>query len=130
MSEKSSANMDMEMNTDHAELDPGLDQRTYNKPTSTEVAGIWIENEAGDYNNSDLSDIRVYTKSGRSHRVYYYYECYDPLHYVLMFPNGEPGWNCNIVRVGCSVPQKRTFQHDDPNYNCFEELLAQEQQGT
>ncbi|GAA0145965.1 hypothetical protein LIER_06029 [Lithospermum erythrorhizon] len=52
--------------------DPGLEPRTYNKPTSTEVVGIWIENEDGDANNSDLWDIRVYTKSGRTHRVQYY----------------------------------------------------------
>ncbi|GAA0152381.1 hypothetical protein LIER_43172 [Lithospermum erythrorhizon] len=29
--------------------DTGLDQRRYNKPLSTEVAGIWIEDENGQY---------------------------------------------------------------------------------
>ncbi|GAA0160149.1 hypothetical protein LIER_16768 [Lithospermum erythrorhizon] len=47
--------------------DPGLDQRVYNRPTSTEVAGIWTENEYSD--NIAPWDIRVYTKSGHSHKV-------------------------------------------------------------
>ncbi|GAA0174230.1 hypothetical protein LIER_27669 [Lithospermum erythrorhizon] len=110
--------------------DPGLDQRTYNKPTCTEVVGIWIEDQSGMPNNSELWDIRVYTKSGRSHRVQYYYGCYDPLQYVLRFPNGEPGWHCNIARVGCSIPKKRkSFQNDAANSGSFETMLAREQEG-
>ncbi|GAA0155831.1 hypothetical protein LIER_38161 [Lithospermum erythrorhizon] len=46
--------------------DLGLDQRTYNRSTFTEVAGIWIEDESGETNNSEHWDIRVYTKSGKS----------------------------------------------------------------
>ncbi|GAA0166737.1 hypothetical protein LIER_43765 [Lithospermum erythrorhizon] len=88
--------------------DPGLDQRTYNKPTCTKVAGMWLESESDNPIESELWDIRVYTKSGRSHRVQYYYGCYDPLQYVLIFPNSEPGWHNNIPRIGCSAPMKRT----------------------
>ncbi|GAA0147726.1 hypothetical protein LIER_36573 [Lithospermum erythrorhizon] len=43
--------------------DPGLDQRTYNKPLSNEVAGIWIEDESEENANADMLDIRVFTKS-------------------------------------------------------------------
>ncbi|GAA0161917.1 hypothetical protein LIER_18124 [Lithospermum erythrorhizon] len=49
--------------------DPGLDQRAYNRPTSMEVAGIWTEDESGETNLSEAWDIRVYTKSGSSHKV-------------------------------------------------------------
>ncbi|GAA0145225.1 hypothetical protein LIER_05469 [Lithospermum erythrorhizon] len=109
--------------------DPGIDQRRYNKPTSTEVAGIWIEDESCEA-NSELWDIRVYTKSRRIHRVQYYYGCYDPLQYVLIFSNGEPGWYCNIPRVGCSV-NKRKKGSDINNTDdiIFEVILANEQRG-
>ncbi|GAA0155633.1 hypothetical protein LIER_13321 [Lithospermum erythrorhizon] len=80
--------------------DPGLDRRVYTRPTSTEVAGIWIENEYSD--NVAPWDIRVYTKSGHSHKIQYYYAYYDPLQYVLMFLGGEPGWHGNIPRTGGS----------------------------
>ncbi|GAA0166266.1 hypothetical protein LIER_40159 [Lithospermum erythrorhizon] len=43
--------------------DPGLDQRTCNKPLSNEVDGIWIEDESEENANADMLDIRVYTKS-------------------------------------------------------------------
>ncbi|GAA0184861.1 hypothetical protein LIER_32149 [Lithospermum erythrorhizon] len=79
---------------------PNLDQREYSRPMSTEVAGIWIEDETAKTNLSEPWDIRVYTKSGSSHRVQYYYACYDPLQYILMLLNGEPGWHGNIPRVG------------------------------
>ncbi|CAG8549042.1 12819_t:CDS:2 [Gigaspora margarita] len=49
---------------------PGLDQRTHNAPSSSEVAAIWIEND---------------TPPGFS-------GCYDPLAYPLLFPHGEQGW--------------------------------------
>ncbi|GAA0164749.1 hypothetical protein LIER_39850 [Lithospermum erythrorhizon] len=71
--------------------DLGLDQRTYNKPMCTKVAGMWLENESDDGSQSELWEIRVYTKSGISHIVKYYYGCYDLLQYVLIFPHGEPG---------------------------------------
>ncbi|GAA0183206.1 hypothetical protein LIER_30666 [Lithospermum erythrorhizon] len=108
--------------------DPGLDQRTYNRPTSSEVAGIWTENVNGEIDPSDIRDIRVYTRSGSSHRVQYYYACYDPLQYVLMFPNGEPGWHGNIPRAGCRTKRKNT-KKDISAYNSFEEIIEAEKQG-
>ncbi|GAA0176527.1 hypothetical protein LIER_42092 [Lithospermum erythrorhizon] len=72
----------------------------------------------------------VYTKFGRSHTVQYYYGCYDPLQYVLMFSNGEHGWHCNIARVGCSIPEKRkSIQNDAANSGSFKTMLAREQEG-
>ncbi|GAA0165648.1 hypothetical protein LIER_20994 [Lithospermum erythrorhizon] len=107
---------------------PSLDQREYSRPMSTEVAGIWIEDETAETSPSETWDIRVYTKSGSSHKVQYYYACYDPLQYVLMFPNGEPRWHGNIPKVGCTVRKK--LKHGDlSQYNSFEEILETEKQG-
>ncbi|GAA0159825.1 hypothetical protein LIER_16522 [Lithospermum erythrorhizon] len=107
---------------------PSLDQREYNRPTCTEVACIWIENETAEVGPTEPWDIRVYTKSGSSHKVQYYYGCYDPLQYVLMFPNGEPEWHGNIPRVGCTVRQK--LNHVDlSQYSSFKEILEIERLG-
>ncbi|GAA0165809.1 hypothetical protein LIER_40060 [Lithospermum erythrorhizon] len=110
--------------------DLGIDKRRYNKPTSTEVVGIWIEDESCEA-NSKLWDIRVYTKLGRSHRVQYYYGCYDPLQYVLIFPNGELGWHYNIPRVGFSVNKRKKKGSDINNTDdfTFEDILENEQRG-
>ncbi|GAA0158473.1 hypothetical protein LIER_38660 [Lithospermum erythrorhizon] len=111
-------------------LDPGLDQKTYNRPTFMEVAGIWIEDESGETNNKKHWEIKVYTKSGRSRRVKYYYGCYDPLQYMLIFPNGEPGWHCNIPRAGCRINKNKSgLEISSGNYSYFEDLLTRERQG-
>ncbi|GAA0160851.1 hypothetical protein LIER_17308 [Lithospermum erythrorhizon] len=95
-----------------------------------EVAGIWIEDENRDNTNSKKWDIRVYSKSGRSHRVQYYFRCYDPLQYVLIFPNDEPDWHCNIPRVGYTLRHKQRGSHMNiSNFISFEELIEREQQG-
>ncbi|KAL0291595.1 UNVERIFIED_CONTAM: hypothetical protein Scaly_2631000 [Sesamum calycinum] len=70
--------------------DPGLDQRIYNVPTVDQVAAIWKDSD--ECEESQSRDIRVYPKSGRSQKIEYYYGCYDPLQYPLLFPRGEPGW--------------------------------------
>jgi hypothetical protein len=36
-------------------------------------------------------NIIVYSHSGCSHRVQYYFGCYDPLEYPLLFPYGDIG---------------------------------------
>ncbi|KAG5570211.1 hypothetical protein H5410_059977 [Solanum commersonii] len=79
--------------------DSGLDQRIYNLPTVSEVAGIWVEQ---DITNSTPPHIRIYTKSDKSQLVNYYYGCYDPLQYPLLFPYGQGGWHCGIKKIKCS----------------------------
>ncbi|KAL0340277.1 UNVERIFIED_CONTAM: hypothetical protein Sradi_4544500 [Sesamum radiatum] len=76
--------------------DPGLDQRIYNIPAVDQVAAIWKDSD--EYDMSQSRDIRVYPKSGRSQKIEYYYGCYDPLQYPLLFPRGEPGWHVGIKR--------------------------------
>ena len=64
--------------------DPQLDQRVYNAPSTSQVAGIWTENS--DTNQSAKHDIIIYSHSGNSHRIKHYFGCYDPLEYPLLFP--------------------------------------------
>ncbi|GAA0168423.1 hypothetical protein LIER_40564 [Lithospermum erythrorhizon] len=71
--------------------DSTLYQLVFNKPTSVEVSGIWIEAEDNPPGQTYMRDIRVYARSGHSHHIQPYYACYDRLQYVLMFPGGEPG---------------------------------------
>ncbi|GAA0182863.1 hypothetical protein LIER_30445 [Lithospermum erythrorhizon] len=107
--------------------DPGLDQRTYSKPTSLEAAGIWTESASCEIDPYDIRDIRVYTKSCSTHKVQYYCACDDPLQYVLMFPNGEPGWHGNIPKVGRRTKGKNT-RKDISSYNSFEEIIQVERE--
>ncbi|KAL6586052.1 hypothetical protein OROMI_002696 [Orobanche minor] len=77
--------------------DPSLDMRIFNLPTVNQVAAIW--NELTDAPAMQSHDIRVYAYSGKTHCVHYYYGCYDPLQYPLLFPHGESGWHTGIHRV-------------------------------
>ncbi|XP_031094289.1 uncharacterized protein LOC115998774 [Ipomoea triloba] len=75
---------------------PSLDQRLYNSPTASQVAAVWIE----DYDGvEDNRNIRVYAHCGRSQNIQYYYGCYDPLQYPLLFPFGDVGWHEGIQKV-------------------------------
>ncbi|KAL6571906.1 hypothetical protein OROMI_012864 [Orobanche minor] len=77
--------------------DPSLDMRIFNLPTVNQVAAIW--NELTDAPAMQPHDIRVYAYSGKTHCVHYYYGCYDPLQYPLLFSHGESGWHTGIHRV-------------------------------
>ncbi|VFQ82158.1 unnamed protein product [Cuscuta campestris] len=76
---------------------PSLDQRVCNMPTTSQVAAIWVEEDANGV--SENRHIRVYAKGGRSQTIQYYYSCYDPLQYPLLFPYGEMGWHEGIEKV-------------------------------
>ncbi|KAK4478994.1 hypothetical protein RD792_014502 [Penstemon davidsonii] len=76
---------------------PSLDQRNCNVPTVDEVAGVWKDGDEKIYRSE--RDIRVYTDGGRSLRMNYYYSCYDPTQYPLLFPRGEPGWHAGIQKI-------------------------------
>ncbi|KAL4590964.1 hypothetical protein LXL04_003911 [Taraxacum kok-saghyz] len=62
-----------------------LDQRVYNRPTTAEVTGIWVE---GNENITTYKrSIVVYGRSDYSTQIQPYEGCYDPLSYPLFFPN-------------------------------------------
>ena len=113
---------------------PGLDQRVYNKPTSSQVAALWIEGE--DNSQTGKRDIRVHTHSGTSKNIQYYYGCYDPLQYPLMFPFGDLGWHQGIPKKGIKAQTKRlrkktlTTESICPiNVSNVDELLENEEAG-
>ena len=89
--------------------DAGLDQRIYNLPTTSKVAGIWVEQDTN--NCIPTPHIRIYTKSNRSQLVNYYYGCYDPLQYPLLFPYGQNGWHCGIQKVKPLPTPSRTHPY-------------------
>lgn len=76
--------------------DSALDQRIYNLPGASEIAAIWEENSG---NTIFAPHVRIYTHSNRAQLVNYYYDCYDPLQYTLLFPYGENGWHCGIRKL-------------------------------
>ena len=110
------------------------DQRVFNKPTVSQVAALWVE---GDNTNQGYSrHIQIYTKEGHSHRIQYYYGCYDPLQYPLLFPFGEIGWHPGIQRSGRGNPKKRkrktTKQSCTATLSSFkspEEMIDLEEEG-
>nr|GEV79972.1 ATP-dependent DNA helicase PIF1-like [Tanacetum cinerariifolium] len=80
-----------------------LDQRNYNLPTTSEVAGIWVEgnNNTTAYKRS----IVVYGRFNYPTQIQPHFASYDPLSYVLFFPNSEPGWHSKIPRDGESIDE-------------------------
>ena len=110
----------------HIRCDPGLDQRVFNTPTSSEVAAIWVENDEN--TNIRFRDITIYGHSGDSHRVHYYYGCYDPLQYPLLFPYGESGWHEGIERCRRTEHVSEFVQFPD-TVTSAAEFLEKENQG-
>ncbi|XP_015161034.1 uncharacterized protein [Solanum tuberosum] len=90
-----------------------MDQRTYNLPTVSEVAGIWVDDESN--NAISTPHIRIHTHSNNSQLVHYYYGCYDSLQYPLLFPFGENGWHCGIQKIiqQPSFSRKRSTSNND-----------------
>ena len=78
--------------------DVEVDQRLYNSPSVSQVAAVWVDDAPSRERKS--RDIVVYGHAGFSHKVEYYFGCYDPLQYPLLFPHGESGWHRRIQRVG------------------------------
>jgi hypothetical protein len=84
-------------------LDQRLDQRTYNVPSASEVAAIWIEESEllGQFQNS----VVLHGKDRSRHDIHSYHGCYDALSYPLFFPRGELGWHMDILKKGVSMEE-------------------------
>nr|XP_027101001.1 uncharacterized protein LOC113720276 [Coffea arabica] len=67
------------------------DQRVWNQPTASQIAALWVEGQKS--GKRYKRHIQIYTKEGKDHLVQYYYGCYDPLQYPLLFPFGETRWH-------------------------------------
>ena len=68
--------------------------RRYNVITASEIAIIM----PGDKNANTLAkDVVLHKSVGGIKRISSLNSLYDPLHYVLLFPNGETGFNYFLI---------------------------------
>jgi hypothetical protein len=57
----------------------------------------------GDPEGSNPRDIRVRARGGGLWRISDAHCAYDPLHFVLFHPHGEPGWHPNIIGATLAI---------------------------
>lgn len=98
------------------QADPRLDQNVFNKPSTSQVAGIWLESD--DREQCASQHIQVYPKSSQPQIIKHYFGCYDPMQYPLIFPNGESGWHRTIKRL--DTRQKKMV----PIPTCDDEIIC------
>ena len=77
-------------------------RRTFNLPQGCEVVAL-LPGEAGNL------DIILTTKGGKLRRINQLHRSYDPLHYVLMFPYGEDGYQLGLKRNGGKTLSPKDF---------------------
>nr|GEY58273.1 hypothetical protein [Tanacetum cinerariifolium] len=77
------------------------DQIIYNRPTTSEVDGIWVE--GNDNIITYKRSIVVYGRSDYPTQIQAYFACYDLLSYPMFFLNGEVGWLSQIPREGVDI---------------------------
>ncbi|KAK3810740.1 MAG: hypothetical protein J3Q66DRAFT_287165 [Benniella sp.] len=90
-----------------------INHRQYDRPTSAEVAVLLPGEQVG-----SRRDIIIQARDGDLQRIAENHLCYDPLHYVLLHPNGEHGWSFNAYRkrpVGPNQPQPNHNPGGDPD---------------
>ncbi|GBN30210.1 hypothetical protein AVEN_226246-1 [Araneus ventricosus] len=76
---------------------PDIDMRTYNAPTSrTEVAAIFVGDDGEPPANREFC---ICTVADSYKNISPLNQCSYPMFYLLLFPNGECGWNSNIEHV-------------------------------
>mgnify|MGYP004721944007 CR=1 FL=1 len=98
------------------ESNPAVDKKLYNKPTISQVGGIWTESTGPQETTS--RHIQVYSINGASQVVKHYYGCYDPMQYPLIFPNGEPGWHPGIEKL------ERSYFSSSAGQTCHGERIT------
>ena len=72
-------------------LDPTTDRRRYNLPVAENELALILPGD-GDI-HTDPRDIVIRKQGGGLQRISELSPLYQPLHYVLLFPYGEPGWH-------------------------------------
>ena len=73
--------------------DPEKDHHRYNLPTVDKIAVIIVGNNQ---QVNDGHDIILRPRDGGLQRISDLHSAYAPLHYVLLFPLGTPGWNTSL----------------------------------
>ena len=83
-----------------------VDARLYNTPTADNIAPIipgHFDDEPTNHHREDsfVNDIVLNPIRNHQHpfRIDAKHRYTDPLHFVLLFPNGELGWRPNLLKV-------------------------------
>ncbi|TYJ54441.1 hypothetical protein B9479_004951 [Cryptococcus floricola] len=92
----------------------GHDPRTYNTPTSNDVALIYDNSNDPDHNGREL--IWQSRATNSLHRIPELSEHFVPLHFPLLFPFGEPGWHPRIPLSN---------SHDPLHYSSSVQLVSE-----
>jgi hypothetical protein len=66
----------------------------------------------GDLEGSNPRDIRVRARGGGLWRINDAHFAYDPLHFVLFHPHGEPDWHPNIIGATPAVVDELSFEDE------------------
>ena len=86
------------------------DPRTYNRPTSDEVAVVIVGNPDEAMREAGGRDIAVQYQDGRMQRIPYSHSCYMALRYPLMLPFGEQSWHMRIPLRDHAIPLDDNFR--------------------
>lgn len=100
----------IDLNTDYK-----LDQRTFNTPTSSEVAAVWVEGT--ELHRQFERGVTLYGNDNAFYSIKPHHGCYDPLAYPLFFPRGELGWHSGIPKVGVNTARidgRQSTDSDNP----------------
>jgi len=62
--------------------------------------------------DSDPQDIKVQARGEGLWRISDAHYAYDPLHFVLFHPHGEPGWHPNITSTTLAVVDGLSFEDE------------------
>ena len=95
-------------------IQPGSDKRRFNLPVTGEVAAILPD----EWSDPSFRDVLLYhrnedgTVSDRRTKIARTHPAYLPLHYVLLFPFGTPGWHWNMT---CRGDRAAGPDHSEPS---------------
>lgn len=81
----------------------GIHRRQYNAPQVTEVGVIAT---GADEEGTGNRDIIVQPKQGPPKRISEFSSCYDPMHYVLLYPHGTNGWSVALKKAARSSGER------------------------
>ncbi len=74
------------------------DPQRYNAPTAEEIGALIVG--GGDLSIANGRDIVLQTIHGTFQRISTLHVSYSPLHFVLLFPDGQDGWHLDIPLQG------------------------------
>ncbi|KAL6884616.1 hypothetical protein ACP4OV_010552 [Aristida adscensionis] len=108
-------------------LDPRLDQRTYNVPVTSEIAAVWVEGR--EHRCQFENSVLLHGKNREIHGIRSYHPSYDPLSYPLFFPRGEIGWHQKIPKTKPKTKRgekdKKSNGQEDKGKRSYEEVAKE-----